>query len=522
MTTYTHNQENLVPETIVQSFFRSSHKFPSKELFIHSDRPSVTYAQAEVLTRKMASALEILGISKGDRVASQTEKSAEAVCLYLACAQVGAIYLPLNTAYTASELEYFLNDAKPRLFVCSPESFDLNKLNATETMIVETLDISGGGSLMALAEFSEQSESCTHVEPNDVAAILYTSGTTGRSKGAMLTHRNLMSNCNSLMEAWQFTDRDRLIHALPIFHTHGLFVACNMVVASGASMNFLTRFDAEQIISLCADASVLMGVPTFYTRMLQSKNLTQDSVAGIRLFVSGLAPLLAETHTQFQARTGHAVLERYGMTETCMITSNPYEGERRSGTVGLPLPDIKVRITDHTKKDPLKTGDIGSIEVKGPNVFSGYWNMPEKTASEFTEDGYFVTGDLGHLDERGYLKIVGRDKDLIISGGFNIYPKEVELLIDDVPGVLESAVIGLPMPDLGEAVTALVVSDGNPMVTPQKILDKIKDDLARFKRPRKIIMIDALPRNVMGKVQKNQLRLAYADVFATKSKEDAS
>lgn len=516
----TRKTENRTAETIVQRFLQSSRQFPEKALFVHTERPSITYAQAENLTRKMASALTSLGVSKGDRVAVQTDKSAETVCLYLACAQVGAVYLPLNTAYTPSEVGYFLEDAEPRLIVRRPGGSDRDCLEGFTAMAAETLDDKGGGSLMALVEACAPSEECAEVAPDDLAAILYTSGTTGRSKGAMLTHDNLMSNCSALLEAWQFTDRDHLIHALPIFHTHGLFVACNMVLASGASMDFLTRFEADQVISLCASATVLMGVPTFYTRMLKSENLTREATSGMRLFVSGSAPLLEETHDQFQGRTGKAVLERYGMTETCMITSNPYEGARRAGTVGLPLPGIQVRVVDQAGSNPLKTGETGAIQVKGPNVFKGYWNMPEKTAAEFTEDGFFKTGDLGYVDERGYLKIVGRDKDLIISGGYNIYPKEIELLIDDVPGVLESAVIGLPMADLGEAVAAIVVLDGSRDVSESDILARIKGDLARYKQPRTITMVDELPRNVMGKVQKNVLRETYADIFEPSKSEE--
>lgn len=510
-------------KTIVQQFFENSERFPQKDLFVRQEQSNVTFAQAMNLTQKLATVLLGLGVRKGDRVAVQTEKSVEAVCLYLACAQVGAVYLPLNTAYTPSEVNYFLQDAEPRVFVCSADGFDRENLNAQNVMAIETLNGSGGGSLMTLAEASEPTGECTEVGPDDLAAILYTSGTTGRSKGAMLTHENLMSNCSALLEAWQFTDQDHLIHALPIFHTHGLFVACNMVLSSGASMDFLTRFDAEQIITLFGNATVLMGVPTFYTRLLKSKNLTRQSVSGMRLFISGSAPLLKETHDQFNARTGQAVLERYGMTETCMNTSNPYEGDRRPGTVGLPLPGIQIRIVGEDKTVPLKMGETGAIEVKGPNVFKGYWNMPEKTATEFTPDGFFITGDLGGVDERGYLKIVGRDKDLIISGGYNIYPKEIELLIDDLPGVLESAVIGLPMADLGEGVVAVVVPDHSKEISEAEILNGLQENLARFKQPRKVILIDELPRNVMGKVQKNILRETLAGTFEpNKTKEQRS
>ena len=513
-------KDSASPGTIVQHFFESCGRFPEKALFLRGALPDITYREAQELTQRLASTLISLGVKKGDRVAVQTDKSPEAICLYLACAQVGAVYLPLNTAYTATEVSYFLQDAEPALFVCPPEDVGVVYPGVPGPLTVESLNGTGGGSIMALADAHTPTEECVNVAPDDLAAILYTSGTTGWSKGAMLTHENLMSNCLALLEAWQFTDQDHLIHALPIFHTHGLFVACNIVLTCGASMDFLTRFEAGEIISLCSRATVLMGVPTFYTRMLGSQNLTREAVTGIRLFVSGSAPLLTETHNQFHARTGHAVLERYGMTETCMITSNPYEGDRRPGTVGLPLPGIQVRIVGQEGAEPLKAGDTGAIQVKGPNVFKGYWRMPEKTAAEFTKDGFFITGDLGCVDTRGYLKIVGRDKDLIVSGGYNIYPKEIELLIDDLPGVLESAVIGLPMADLGEAVAAVVVPDASAELSPARVLSEIEKGLARYKQPRKIILVDELPRNVTGKVQKNLLRETYATEFETKNSEE--
>ncbi|MDN5569426.1 MAG: AMP-binding protein, partial [Paracoccus sp. (in: a-proteobacteria)] len=378
----------------------------------------------------------------------------------------------------------------------------------------QTLGAAGDGSLPDLAANAAPRHDSHPAGADDRAAILYTSGTTGRSKGAVLTHGNLVSNTQALLDHWQFTQDDRLIHALPIFHTHGLFVAANMALTAGATMIFLTRFDPEQAIDLMADATVLMGVPTFYTRLLKSDRLNRDTTANMRLFVSGSAPLLAEDHRAFQERTDKAILERYGMTETCMIASNPYDGDRIPGAVGMALPGITVRIADRDSAQVLPQGQIGLIEVKGPNVFEGYWNMPEKTASEFRADGFFITGDLGTIGEDGYLRIVGRDKDLVISGGYNIYPKEVEEAIDALPGVLESAVIGLPHPDLGEAVTAVVVPRAGETVDPDAIRTALSDSLARFKQPKRVFIADSLPRNVMGKVQKAQLRKEYAETFA--------
>ncbi len=505
-----------LPNTIFNSFDINCGIYSEKTLFSMMGNRSITYSQANTKVRKFASALIELGVQKGDRIAAQVDKSPEAILVYLACLQVGGVYLPLNTAYTASEIGYFLGDAEPRVFICPSDSVNEDYPGIPQDVAIIGLDANGSGDLSNLAQSLPPLQTNVEMAKDDLAAILYTSGTTGRSKGAMLTHQNLSSNCDALLKTWEFTDQDHLIHALPIFHTHGLFVACNMVLASGASMEFLTGFDIEEIIILCSKSSVLMGVPTFYTRMLASKSLTQEAVKGMRLFVSGSAPLLADTHTEFQARTGHTILERYGMTETCMNTSNPYNGERRPGTVGLPLPDIEVRVVDQKSATPLKAGDTGSIEVRGPNVFKGYWKMPEKTAEDFRKDGFFITGDLGTVDDRGYLKIVGRDKDLVISGGYNIYPKELELLIDEVPGVLESAVIGVPMPDLGEAVTAIVVLQKDAQLEPEQILEKIAPHLARYKQPRKIFMTEELPRNVMGKVMKNKLRETYADIYQQK------
>ncbi|GMB81923.1 malonyl-CoA synthase [Shinella zoogloeoides] len=470
-----------------------------------------TYGDMIRLSGQLAHALARLGVTPGDRVAVQVEKSPEALMLYLACLRAGAIYLPLNTAYTLAELGYFLGDATPALVVVDPKVRD--SVAEIAGGVVETLDATGGGSLLQLAGAEEADFSDIERGPDDLAAILYTSGTTGRSKGAMLTHDNLLSNALTLRDHWRFTADDRLIHALPIFHTHGLFVASNVTLLAGASMYLLPKFDADEVLRLMESATVLMGVPTFYVRLAQHPGLTREATAGMRLFVSGSAPLLAETHRSFSERTGHAILERYGMTETNMNTSNPYDGARVAGTVGFPLPGISLRVTDPETGKPLPDGETGMIEVKGPNVFKGYWKMPEKTAAEFRADGFFITGDLGKIDERGYVHIVGRGKDLVISGGYNIYPKEVETEIDGMAGVVESAVIGVPHPDFGEGVTAVVVRRKGSTLDEKAVLDGLQDRLARYKQPKRVLFVDDLPRNTMGKVQKNVLRETYADLY---------
>ncbi|WP_417606213.1 malonate--CoA ligase [Oceanimonas baumannii] len=473
------------------------------------------YCDSMVLAQRLAGALSAAGIKKGDRVAVQTDKSPEAIMLYLACLQLGAVYLPLNTAYTDAEISYFLQDSEPTLYICRPEVFDEALAIARQCGVpqVESLGTDADGSLMQLVNRTEPMQEIADVDADDLAAILYTSGTTGRSKGAMLTHSNLGSNCRALAECWHYSAEDHLLHALPIFHTHGLFVACNITLTVGASMTFLAKLDPEQLLDLMPRATVLMGVPTFYTRLLQSPRLNQTTVANMRLFVSGSAPLLAETHDEFRARTGHAILERYGMTETNMNTSNPYQGDRKAGTVGLPLPGTELRITNRENGAILPHGETGMVELRGPNIFKGYWRMPEKTKEEFRTDGFFITGDLGKLDEHGYLQIVGRDKDLVISGGYNVYPKEIEQLIDELPDICESAVIGVPHPDLGEGVTAVVVP--KPGATPDEteIRRHLNEQLARYKQPKCILLVESLPRNVMGKVQKNQLRAQYKDLY---------
>jgi malonyl-CoA/methylmalonyl-CoA synthetase len=478
----------------------------------------ITYGDLILASGRMANALQERGVNPGDRVGVQVEKSVPNLVLYLACLRAGAVYLPLNTAYTLSELDYFIGDAQPVLVVCDPSKREgiegIVKLKLKGKGAVETLDRDGRGSLVELAEGQSHAFPTVVVEADDLAAILYTSGTTGRSKGAMLTHDNLVSNALTLKDYWRFTSDDVLIHALPIYHTHGLFVASNITFLAGGSMLFLPKFDAEEVMRLMPRATALMGVPTFYTRLLQHPGLTREATAHMRLFVSGSAPLLAETHREWQAKTGHAILERYGMTETGMNTSNPYERERIAGTVGFPLPGVDVRVTDPETAAELATGEVGMIEVRGPNVFKGYWQMPEKTAAEKRADGFFITGDLGKIDEQGYVHIVGRGKDLIITGGFNVYPKEVETEIDLIPGVVESAVIGVPHPDLGEGVTAVIVPEQGRNIDEGTVLSALDGKLARFKLPKRVIVVPELPRNTMGKVQKNVLRQEHEALYA--------
>ena len=455
---------------------------PSKTFLETPEGRKLTFADLAAGSARMANALAARGVVAGDRVAVQVDKSPDAILLYLACLRAGAVFLPLNTAYTPAEIEYFLSDAEPRVFVCEPQKKD------------SFADVERGA--------------------DDLAAILYTSGTTGRSKGAMLSHGNLASNALTLVDYWRFTDKDVLIHALPIYHTHGLFVAMNTLLLAGGSMFFLPKLDPDLMLQLMQrGATAMMGVPTFYTRLLAHPGLTKEATKNMRLFVSGSAPLLAETHREWTARTGHAILERYGMTETNMNTSNPYDGDRVPGAVGFPLPGVSVRITNPETGAPLKQGEIGMIEVKGPNVFKGYWRMPEKTAAEFRADGFFITGDLGKIDERGYVFIVGRDKDLVITGGFNVYPIEVETEIDALPGVVESAVIGVHHPDFGEGVTAVVVPKKEGAPDEKQVLAALEARLAKFKLPKRVLFVPELPRNAMGKVQKAELRKTYGDLY---------
>ncbi|MGJ0506352.1 MAG: malonate--CoA ligase [Methylocystis sp.] len=479
-----------------------------------SGRAPVSYDDVRARSARFAHALTRLGVAPGDRVAAQVDKSIEALMLYLACLRCGAAFVPLNTAYTAAEIGYFIEDAQPALFICEPGRLeDVRKLPQSAATRVETLDADGGGSLAArMADMPSDFDNAAR-GGGDLAAILYTSGTTGRSKGAMLSHANLASNALALRDEWRFSADDVLIHALPIYHAHGLFVATHVTLLAGASLIFQRQFRPADVLAAMEKATVLMGVPTFYTRLLQEPGLDCESVRRMRLFISGSAPLLAETHQAWQARTGHAILERYGMTETGMNTSNPYEGDRRAGTVGFPLWGVEIRIADAETGAALAVDEVGMIEVRGPNVFSGYWRQPEKTAAEFRPDGFFITGDIGTIDARGYVRIVGRAKDLIITGGLNVYPKEVETEIDLVAGVRESAVIGVAHPDFGEAVTAIVVAEEGAALSESAILAALENRLARFKTPKRVMFAPELPRNAMGKVQKNVLRQAYSELY---------
>lgn len=479
------------------------------------DGTQVTHAAFLDQAAQFAHVLTDAGLNVGDRVAVQMEKSGAALAIYAACVQAGFVFLPLNTAYTADEVAYFVENSGARIFVCDPAKADaLQSVADTAGAQLETLDVNGLGSLADKAAGKDTTFETVARGADDLAAFLYTSGTTGRSKGAMLSHKNLLSNSETLADLWQFTNKDVLLHALPIFHTHGLFVASNITLLAGGSMIFLPKFDLDVVIEKLPHATSIMGVPTFYTRLLSDDRFTKDLTAHMRLFVSGSAPLLAETHIEFEARTGHRILERYGMTETNMNTSNPFDGERRAGTVGFPLPGVEVKVTDPNTGETLPDGEIGILEVRGDNVFQGYWQMPEKTAEELREDGFFITGDMALIDADGYVQIVGRNKDLIISGGFNIYPKEIEEVLDAQDGVLESAVVGVAHPDFGETPVGVLVARAGATPDLDAIAAGLKGTLARFKHPRKLIVVDALPRNTMGKVQKNLLRDDLKDLFA--------
>ncbi|WP_029059950.1 malonate--CoA ligase [Stappia stellulata] len=477
----------------------------------------ITYGDMLARSAAYANILSASGVKPGDRVAVQVEKSAEALMLYLGTLRAGAVFLPLNTAYTPAEIDYFVCDARPALLVCDPAR--LNALAQIADKVeshVLTMAADGSGSVSTAIDGASREFGDIGRGPDDLAAILYTSGTTGRSKGAMLSHENLASNARVLMDYWRFTSDDVLLHALPIFHTHGLFVASNITLLAGGSMLFLPKFDLDEMLRLMPQATTMMGVPTFYSRLLGSDAFTRELAAHMRLFVSGSAPLSAEVHKAFSARTGHAILERYGMTETNMNTSNPYDGDRRPGTVGFPLPGVELRIADPESGRVLPEGEVGVIEVRGPNVFKGYWQMPEKTASEFRADGFFITGDMGRIDERGYVSIVGRAKDLIITGGFNVYPAEVEAVIDEIEGVAESAVIGVPHADFGEGVVAVVAPHPGVTLQAEGIVAPLAETLAKFKQPKKVYVLPELPRNTMGKIQKNVLREQYKDTFGAR------
>jgi malonyl-CoA/methylmalonyl-CoA synthetase len=465
-----------------------------------------TYADLDRETARVASFLRSLGLAKGDRVAAQVEKSPQALFLYLGTLRAGLAYLPLNTAYQRGELAYFLKDAEPRVVVCRPgmlTTFTELAREAGEPRLC-TLDEHGAGTLTnAVAAAPDRFETVA-TDDHDLAVIIYTSGTTGRSKGAMVTHGNIASNGAVLRDYWRFADRDVLLHMLPIFHVHGLFVGVHPILLAGAKLVFHAKFDAKAALAALPCATAMMGVPTFYVRLLAEPDFTRERVAHMRLFVSGSAPLLLDTFAEFKSRTGHTILERYGMSEAGMITSNPYEGERRGGTVGFPLPGVSVRVRDGQRE--CGPGEPGGIEIRGPNVFAGYWRMPEKTKEEFTADGWFKTGDVGQWSADGYLSIVGRAKDLIISGGYNVYPKEIELVIDAIPGVAESAVVGVPHPDFGEAVAAIVVRAKDASLDEAGVIAHVKAQIANYKVPKRVVFLDELPRNAMGKVQKNVLR----------------
>ena len=472
-----------------------------------------TWQDLERGTAMLANFLTSLDLPAGSRIAVQVDKSVESLLLYLATLRAGFVYLPLNTAYQKAEMAYFIGNAEPAVVVCASSNFGWVAQLAFQagTRYVFTLNDDRTGSLLDRSAHQSDQHAVAHQNPDDLAAVIYTSGTTGRSKGAMLTHGNLLSNAQVLKAAWGWVPEDVLIHALPIFHVHGLFVAIHGALLSGSKMIWLNRFEPRVTIESMAKATVFMGVPTLYTRLLAEPALTREAVRAMRLFISGSAPLLLDTFAQWQIRTGHTILERYGMSETIMLTSNPYDpqsGERRGGTVGFALPGVQVRVTD-AQGQCLSVGDIGAVEVQGPNVFHGYWRMPEKTAEAFTADDFFKTGDVGHLDAAGYLTIVGRSKDLIISGGYNVYPAEIEGYINALPGVAESAVVGVPHADFGEVGLAVVTAKPGAVLVPADILTHLKATLANFKVPKRCEVVDTLPRNAMGKVQKNLLRDHY-------------
>ncbi|MDB5869517.1 MAG: AMP-dependent synthetase and ligase [Polaromonas sp.] len=466
-------------------------------------------------TAMMANLLQSLHLPEGARIAVQVEKSVEAMVLYLACLRAGYVFLPLNTAYQSAEIEYFIGNAEPAVVVCASRDFGwVSKIAfRAGTDHVFTLDDDRTGSLLERAAHCSDQHEAAHRQADDLAAILYTSGTTGRSKGAMLSHGNLLSNARVLKDYWGWREGDVLIHALPIFHVHGLFVALHGALINGSKMIWLSKFDPKRVVEKLPQATVFMGVPTLYVRLLAEPGLSREACCNMRLFIAGSAPLLIDTFNAWQARTGHTILERYGMSETAMLTSNPYQGgERRGGTVGFALPGVSLRVVGEGGQ-MLPAGEIGGIQVRGPNVFQGYWRMPEKTAEEFTADGYFKTGDVGKIDADGYITIVGRSKDLIISGGYNVYPAEIEGAINELPGVAESAVVGVPHPDFGEVGVAVVIAQPGATLDAAQIVASLKARLANFKIPKQCFVVSELPRNAMGKVQKNLLREQYKSIF---------
>ena len=478
-------------------FQRQFRAHAGKELLCTEKNDSYSYADVDSASAHMAISLRDAGVKPGDRISAQVQKSPDALFLYLACLRAGFVYHPLNPAFQAEELTFFLKDAEPKVIVCDMAN-EAKILSLAEKTTVRTLsslhrDRSGTENFAPLQRNSD-----------DLAALLYSSGTTGVPKGILLTHGNLLSNAEALTDAWEFSEDDTLLHALPLYHIHGLFVAINCVLLSGASMRWLPGFDAARVIEFLPECTVMMGVPTYYTRMLQQENFSADACAQMRVFISGSAPLLEETFRDFETRSGHRILERYGMTETGMNTSNPLHGVRKPGTVGLTLPGIELRIAD----------DMGELQVRGPNVFKGYRNLPDKATEEFTDDGFFRTGDLGRIDDDGYVSIVGRTKDLVISGGINVYPREIELFLDDLPGVDESAVIGVPHADFGEAVIAIVVAQDDTMLAENELIEASSQALANYKVPKRVVFVEELPRNAMGKIEKGRLRESFRGIFS--------
>jgi malonyl-CoA/methylmalonyl-CoA synthetase len=490
-------------------------RYADEDLLLTAQGQSYSYSAIDVISASMARHLTETGVVPGDRVSVQVEKSPESLCLYLACLRAGFVYHPLNMGYKAGELDYFLGNAEPSTVVCDSRNEDQIRRITEANNIARTLTLNadGSGSLIDGAGESEGNFETVRRDEDDLGALLYSSGTTGQPKGIMLTHENLYQNMLALQRAWAFSAGDRLLHALPIFHVHGLFVALGCVLLSGASMRWLPKFDANEVISFLPECSVMMGVPTYYTRLLAEPGFDATTCVNMRLFVSGSAPLLAETFVEFADRTGHNILERYGMTETNMNTSNPLDGERKPGTVGPPLPGVQIRIVDDAGEE-LPEGEIGDLQVRGPNVFKGYWKLPNKTAEDFTADGFFNTGDKGMIDTDGYVSIVGRAKDLVITGGLNVYPKEVELFLDDLTGVKESAVIGIPHSDFGEAVVAVIVRQPGADTGEDEVISACRDELANFKVPKRVEFVEQLPRNTMAKVQKNIMRETYKDLFS--------
>lgn len=485
----------------------------NNKIFLQTEEKQVSYENFTILTNKISNILVSQGLNPGDRVAAQVEKSVTQLALYAATIKAGGVYLPLNTAYTPHELNYFISNARPKIIVTAKDTVgELEKLFSSAQAISMTLNADGTGSLGDKLNIAEANFKAASRSEQDLAVIMYTSGTTGKSKGAKLTHQNLASNCEVLEKSWEFSNNDVLLHMLPTYHTHGLLVACNLLAMVGGSMIFLPKFNVENALKWIPKATSMMGVPTYYTRLLDSPKFNKNLSKNIRLFISGSAPLSADTHKMFKKRTGLSILERYGMTETNMSTSNPYRGKRIAGTIGKPLPGVEVRITDRVTGKVLPNDNIGVIEQRGENVFSGYWEMPEKTRESFTPDNFFITGDLAKRDKNGYITLVGRDSDMIISGGLNVYPKEVENHIDQIHEVRESAVIGVPHPDLGEGVVA-VVDLKEKLIDQKKIEDILKPKLAKFKQPKYYIFVEELPRNAMGKIQKASLREQFKELF---------